>query len=108
MCVCGVSVALYLCIGIYSRYRGVSTSASVGGGGSSLQRSFTFQTESPADDEKVEELEQSRHHFSSEISLSHLTSLSCESEDEDFVEAAELPPYHDQVESKLQVLLWNV
>ena len=87
----------------------MSTSASGGGGGSSLQRSFTFQTEGPADDEKVEELEQSRHHFSSEISLSHLTSLSCESEDEeDFVEAAELPPHHDQVESKLQVLLWNV
>jgi hypothetical protein len=81
------------------RYRAVSTSAGIKGGRSSLHRSFTFQTESGGNGEQEEvfgALDNTRHSLSCEKSLPQPTSLSSTSGDEeDFVEAADLPQRHD-------------
>lgn len=78
----------------------MSTSPSLRGHVPSLQRSLTFQAESPTcRSSRAPPLRpryKSRHLFSSEASLSQLSGCGNESggkasEDEDFVEAADLP-----------------
>lgn len=77
-------MSIILC-GAY-RYRAVSTFIPVRDQASSLQRSFTFQSESTslADDGPPQQLL-----FSPESSLSQLSSL--DNSDNDFVEATDLP-----------------
>ena len=89
----------------YSRYRAVSTFSSNVGGASSLQRSVTFQAEPGAGEEE----EGRQINVTFDNSLPQPTPLSSTSGDEEeFVEAADLPQTHDGEPATVYIIVCYV